>query len=380
MTRAMKWVLACGLLVGCAVVGCFAKNGKAPHRVGAVSAGIFHTIPFDYNPSVSGWPGAVGDIVQNAGSTSAWVRTGTADTAWQAFPGSGGGSGTIADGGVAAPLSGNGSTASPLGISIADQTVLGNVSGGVGPAVGLSKTQELTRLGITPYTDRRSAVTIRAQALAGNTLTVPICHEGDYSVGWVSTVSNGGSTLMEPTAQGGVIACKTNASSSAGQCQVSWSSLVSPGGEILNSKTSLWYVAALVKMVTAVDSGSEIDFQLNAADLGNTAFRIGQAGAKSTTHWRVFIADGSGATIINAAVAAAIDTNWHLVEVVNDGTNITEYIDTVQQNQNADTAFASGNPLFPQLFVNNGSLNNRQMDIDYVCTVTPSNSPISGQP
>src|SRR5579863_9676288 len=64
-----------------------------PTPVGAVSPGQFHVIPFGYNPSVSGWPGAVGDIVQNAGSTSAWVRNGTADTAWQTFPG--GSSGTL---------------------------------------------------------------------------------------------------------------------------------------------------------------------------------------------------------------------------------------------------------------------------------------------
>jgi hypothetical protein len=94
-----------------AVVGC---SGGAPNhgKVAAVSPGQFRTIPAGYNPSVSGWPGAVGDIIQNAGSLSAWTRFGVNNTDWQAFPGSGGGSsytagtGIAIDGGVIAATSG----------------------------------------------------------------------------------------------------------------------------------------------------------------------------------------------------------------------------------------------------------------------------------
>lgn len=269
------------------------------------------------------------------------------------------------------PASGTGLTA------IANNTFLGNTSGGSAVPTAQTTSQMLTALGITPYTERRAAAVIRAQALAGTTLTVPICHELDYSVGWVSTVANGGSTAMLNNVGGTAVACKTNTTAS-GQCQVSWSSLASPGSEISNIKTSRWYVVALVKIATAVDASSQIDFQLNAADLSNSLIWIGQAGGKSTTNWRIRVLDGAGSTLVNAAVTQAIDTNWHLVEAVNDGTNVTEYIDTVSQNANAVTSFASGNPLFPQLFANNGGVTtNREMDMDYVCTVVPSNSPVT---
>ena len=109
-----------------------------PRPVGAIAPGRFPQIPFGYDPSASGWPGAVGDIVQNAGSTSAWVRNGTADTAWQAFPGSGGGgggsSGSIT---VTAPLykaDGGAYTVAPAGeadagtMSASDKTKLDKIA------------------------------------------------------------------------------------------------------------------------------------------------------------------------------------------------------------------------------------------------------------
>ena len=117
------WVV----LVVAALAGGCRKHGAPvpwhqPVPVGAVSPGQFHTIPFGYNPSVSGWPGAVGDIVQNAGSTSAWVRSGTADTAWVAFPQTsidgGSGGGIAQDGGVLTPLAGVGTVANPLAIPV----------------------------------------------------------------------------------------------------------------------------------------------------------------------------------------------------------------------------------------------------------------------
>ena len=103
-----------------------------PVPVGAVAPGQFHTIPFGYNPSVSGWPGAVGDIVQNAGSTSAWVRSGTADTAWVVFPQTsidgGSGGGIAQDGGVLTPLAGVGTVANPLSIPAATPDAGGYLS------------------------------------------------------------------------------------------------------------------------------------------------------------------------------------------------------------------------------------------------------------
>jgi hypothetical protein len=69
-----------------ASAGC-GDNGPPTHgKVGALAPGQFRTIPASYDPSVTGYPGAVGDIVQNAGSTSAWVRSGPNNTDWQSFP------------------------------------------------------------------------------------------------------------------------------------------------------------------------------------------------------------------------------------------------------------------------------------------------------
>lgn len=63
---------------------------------------------------MSGWPGAVGNKVQNAGGLTSWVRFGAGDTQWQADPGSGSRGGISPDGGVQSPLAGLGTGVSPL--------------------------------------------------------------------------------------------------------------------------------------------------------------------------------------------------------------------------------------------------------------------------
>jgi hypothetical protein len=50
-------------------------------------------ISANYDPSVSGLPGNVGDTAGVAGGASAWVKFGTAVTDWRAFPGEEGGGG-----------------------------------------------------------------------------------------------------------------------------------------------------------------------------------------------------------------------------------------------------------------------------------------------
>lgn len=101
------------------VAGCAAQTGQVPagssHKRGQV-------ISASYNPSVSGLPGNVGDIVTVAGGSTAWVKSGTGITAWTAFPGSG----SAAN--VTAPITGDGSIGSPLGISAATSTAAGSMS------------------------------------------------------------------------------------------------------------------------------------------------------------------------------------------------------------------------------------------------------------
>jgi len=71
------------------------------------------TISANYDPSVSGLPGSVGDIVSVAGGATAWVKSGTGVTDWVAFPGSGG-AGTVT---TNSTLTGDGSEDSPLGVN-----------------------------------------------------------------------------------------------------------------------------------------------------------------------------------------------------------------------------------------------------------------------
>jgi hypothetical protein len=83
-----------------AATGCKPTAHKA--GVTALSPPVFQMIPFGYDPSISGLAGAVGNIVQNSGALTAWVKTGSDSKAWAAFPSTGGG-GTVSS--ATAPLS-----------------------------------------------------------------------------------------------------------------------------------------------------------------------------------------------------------------------------------------------------------------------------------
>jgi len=277
----------------------------------------------------------------------------------------------------AAPLSGNGSAASPLAISIADQTVLGNVSGGVGPAIGLSKAQELTRLGITPYNAVLQSLFIRAQSLVGTTINVPQGTEfaTNPAVGadWTSNLLNGATAVLSTTLASGVVQLKSNTTTN-GQGTISITGTSSPEAQVSDFKSSRWYVYIRAKMATAVDSASQLDLMELRAVTGNSLLWIGQAGGLSTTNMRVRMLDGAGSTITNATITQVVDTNWHDVEAWNDGTNITVDIDQVQQYQTAITALASGNPMYITFFVNCGTTNtNREIDADRMYVFTASN-------
>jgi len=124
-TNVMKRALL--VLAMVAALGC-ATTGSHPHgRVGAtaIAPPIFQVIPAAMDPSVTGLPAAVGTIVQNSGSLSAWVKTGSDATAWQSFPTTGGGL-----------------------TPIADQTTLANVSGGSANPTATTAAQMRTMLGI----------------------------------------------------------------------------------------------------------------------------------------------------------------------------------------------------------------------------------------
>lgn len=96
-TTARNGILA-ALVVAVVGAGC-AGTMPAPHRLGTipVSQPQFQVIPAGLDPNAASIPGAIGNIVQNAGSSGAWVFNGTA---WVTFPPVGGG-GNVAVRGVA---------------------------------------------------------------------------------------------------------------------------------------------------------------------------------------------------------------------------------------------------------------------------------------
>jgi hypothetical protein len=112
----MKRVASLLVVVAALGVGCKPKA----HKMGAaapVGAPAFQTIPAGVNPNTANIAGAVGNIVQNSGSTGAWAL---GPNGWVTFPQDGGassGGGINPDGGVVAPLVGAGTPTSPLTIA-----------------------------------------------------------------------------------------------------------------------------------------------------------------------------------------------------------------------------------------------------------------------
>ena len=191
--KLLRYVVLALFALGCGKASLAPSHGK----VGAVSAGIFHTIPFGYDPSASGWPGAVGDIVQNAGGLTAWQRSGQANTAWVSVPTSGSGGGISPDGGVLYPLACTGTgtcgtAANPLGVADGGiqspsnvHLLAGTIVGGIG-AVVIS--------GYAPWTEYHQGPTgspgasVIITGLLGDT-------DGAYDI--VGDILIAGSTVLE---------------------------------------------------------------------------------------------------------------------------------------------------------------------------------------
>ena len=348
-----------------AFAGCKHK-GPSPHgKMGANGPPptTFRVIPIGYNPSVTGLTGAVGEIVYENGGGHAWVHGTTAsNTDWSVFPGSGGGSGTIADGGVAAPLSGNGSTASPLALVLADQCAFGNVSGATGPGGCLTKAQELTRLGITPFSTDESNQTIRCQSLIGLTATaVLFTHFKDNT--FSTTGSGGGTTTLSTTARAGVV----NVSTGSVASHVAIVRFAGNGIQIDDIKTSKWCAAWRAQFPTATDSATDDELQVLSS--GNTLIEFGPRGGRSTTFFSIYGRGGTGgAPFVDAATSVALDTvSYHTVEIWQDGTNVDYAMDGTTVSSTAVSGIAGGEALYIDGQASNTTTAaNRQINIDWM--------------
>jgi hypothetical protein len=253
--------------------------------------------------------------------------------------------------------------------AIADQTFLGNISGGAAVPIGLPVAQMLTALGLSAISDNRATALIRAQALCGSTLNSIVGTDFGENATYVAAVASGGTAALSAVDKGGVVLVKSNGTAS-GQAVVK---MTGAPPIVDNAKTSRWYAVWRAKFATAGDGASQMDFQLNPAS-GNTIMDFGQAGGLSSTLWRVRIVDGSGASLFNATVVTAIDTSYHTIEIYNDGTNVSFALDAAVLKAQLVSSFASGDPIVPSIFTNCGaSATNREIDCDYMYFVSPSN-------
>lgn len=276
-----------------------------PVPVGAVAPGQFHTIPFGYNPSVSGWPGAVGDIVQNAGSTSAWVRNGTADTAWIVFPqtsidGGSSGGGIAADGGVTAPLACNGDGGAACGT----------------PSKPLAISP--TAWGASPWGSK-------AQSFCQSKLT-SINAFKDLQIGQSSNISAPSAGLVSGNIEGG----------GYGETGASW---VSFTDSIFQAPQSGVYCAIARMKFPTITVGQAA--YVGLVNGGNTHYIIlvGDS-TKSTTHWVLLVNGSVGSPATAPVLTATADTAMHDIGWIYDGTTLTIYVDGVAQSTTA-TALAT---------------------------------------
>lgn len=249
----------------------------------------------------------------------------------------------------------------------ADQTIVGNVSGGSAAPTALSAAQVLTMLGITKITDDRATALTRAQALCGNTLSAIMGTHFSNTGEWATTGTSGGTATLSASARAGVV----NLSSGGTANHVAQAVL--SGCQVSNSKTDKFYAVFRASLSTGIDSAGDIEFQV--VSQSNTIIQIGGRGSSSTANYWCFIRDGGGSTKLSASAGVALDTGvFHTFEIWNDGTNINIAIDGTIVGTTAVSGFASGDACQLTAYANNGATAaNRQSNIDYMFIVVAPN-------
>lgn len=273
-------------------------------------------ISASYDPSVSGLPGPVGEVVEVAGGATAWVKYGTGVTQWQAFPGSGSGGG-IADGGVSAPLSGAGSVANPLAIAAATTSAAGSLSAAdkvllngltAGNWYGLRKAEMLAAV---PQLTEFKYVTVGVEP---------------FGVSPSASVNIG-------TAEGGSM---TGADTTV-------TSFASPIFQ--TPKTGKWAIVFRAKL-TGPTSGK--NNQVGIVNVGETHNVIaGSIFADDATHYvlRIF---GAGSTEVVSTTVG--DGALHNFMLTGNGTNVTLKVDNVQVATTSTLTNLSDEAMGPFLF------------------------------
>jgi hypothetical protein len=253
---------------------------------------------------------------------------------------------------------------------IADQTVLGNVSGSSATPTALTAAQVLTLLGVTPYSSSAQAALIRAQALLGSQFT-SIGGTDFYSSGdFVSTGSSGsGGAVLSTADRAGVVLVSTGTTTlSSGRCR-----LAGLGTQVANCKTDKFYAVARMALGTTVDGATIAHFRL-VANSTNSFFELGVQGGTSSTNFSVVVRDAGTTIRTNTATSVAVDLLYHTMEIWSDATNLNFAIDGTTVNQTATSLLSAGEACMLDFnLANNGTAANRQINCDSMWIVTQPN-------
>jgi hypothetical protein len=377
------------LLILAALGGCWPRPEPIPHRLGVAAPAAVPGQTINYDPTVS--PGLAADInvtVYDSGGVFSWLKYDTPNTAWRPVPVStlvksdpsqapglkapigfvvtkidgtaswikstssdtgwvmnGGGGGIAPDGGTVAPLSGLGSTQSPLAIAAATDSVPGSMSAadkakldGIGPTWVASELKT-------------------AQALLGSTVT---SYQYAYGTDFFASNSNTGTVSYS---KGGVQVQTTTTSSKVGLSTYRSATFLPlvPGP----ANGGKFYISFGAKLVGSADSHSIHILGITDFVGANLEFEL--LGSISTTIWQaVGTRGGSAFTIAGTGAGATADFSaYHRYAIASTGAAYTFYVDGVSI---ATSSAISAGPIGDSAWVietqNTSTAANREIDAE----------------
>lgn len=225
--------------------------------------------------------------------------------------------------------------------------------------------------------DKRLGALIRAQALASSAAFDTIVgSDFGSSAEFTTTLSTGGTAPMSLTHKGGVVRqIVTTTQFSQSTTRAPGAASAVPPSLVANARTNPWYMVARVNLgTTSIQSGNTLQVQFLGSS-GGTVFGFGARGNDSTTNFAYRIINQAGTNVATTATAVALDASWHTVEMVNDTTNFTIYLDGVSMYTVASSSIGTDPCGWTVTAVNNtaGSVGAAELDVDYLYVVTTSN-------
>jgi len=211
----------------------------------------------------------------------------------------------------------------------------------------------------------------RAQSLLGPTVTKVMGTEFDASFWYQAGNVGTGSSTLSTAKSGGVLNLASGAVAGG-------NGRIQPAGApslIENPTTSLWYLRARWKLLTAVDANSYVG--LGAIGPGfavGPQIFVGALGLRSVANFSYDIYSNALVAVASGATSVALDLSYHVLEMVNNGVNWSFYIDGVRVVNITLPALVT-NPVTPALWAANGATAaDRGASIDdlWCCTEQPT--------